>query len=245
MANGAQESETPKGRWLVLEASSAAGSVALLEVQSHADEGSCIARADVVMGASRTDAIFPAVTAILEPFGDLTALRGVVCGAGPGSFTSLRIAASVAKGLAHALRRPLFAVPSLLLAAAAHGKAGTYRVHANALREERYVLDVDIDSRGLATAHGVVSRMTLDALFGTTSTRTLLAVGSAESADHVSHTNDKSSPTVLPDAAALLGVRGWWSAGPVSLDAWEPDYGRLAEAQVKWEIAHDRALPTS
>ena len=33
------------------------------------------------------------------------------------------------------------------------------------------------------------------------------------------------------------------AAGPVSLDHWEPAYGRLAEAQVKWEAAHGRALP--
>ena len=30
--------------------------------------------------------------------------------------------------------------------------------------------------------------------------------------------------------------------GRVSLDTWEPDYGRLAEAQVKWEAAHGRRL---
>jgi hypothetical protein len=30
--------------------------------------------------------------------------------------------------------------------------------------------------------------------------------------------------------------------GPVDLDAWEPSYGRLAEAQVKWEAAHGRPL---
>ena len=29
---------------------------------------------------------------------------------------------------------------------------------------------------------------------------------------------------------------------PVELASWEPDYGRLAEAQVKWEAAHGRAL---
>ena len=29
----------------------------------------------------------------------------------------------------------------------------------------------------------------------------------------------------------------------VDLDRWEPDYGRLAEAQVKWEAAHGRPLP--
>ena len=30
--------------------------------------------------------------------------------------------------------------------------------------------------------------------------------------------------------------------GPVDLASWEPVYGRLAEAQVKWEAAHGRPL---
>jgi hypothetical protein len=33
-------------------------------------------------------------------------------------------------------------------------------------------------------------------------------------------------------------------AGPVNLASWEPDYGRLAEAQVRWETAHGRPLKT-
>jgi hypothetical protein len=31
--------------------------------------------------------------------------------------------------------------------------------------------------------------------------------------------------------------------GPVDLGRWEPDYGRLAEAQRRWEATHGRALP--
>jgi hypothetical protein len=37
----------------------------------------------------------------------------------------------------------------------------------------------------------------------------------------------------------------WLAQPPVSLAAWEPDYGRLAEAQVKWEQAHGRPLSVS
>ena len=33
-------------------------------------------------------------------------------------------------------------------------------------------------------------------------------------------------------------------AGPVDLATWEPDYGRLAEAQVRWEAAHGGPLAT-
>jgi tRNA threonylcarbamoyladenosine biosynthesis protein TsaB len=32
------------------------------------------------------------------------------------------------------------------------------------------------------------------------------------------------------------------ASDPCDLDSWEPVYGRLAEAQVKWEAAHGRPL---
>jgi tRNA threonylcarbamoyladenosine biosynthesis protein TsaB len=48
----------------------------------------------------------------------------VVVGAGPGSFTGVRVAASTAKGLVAALERPLLAFPSLLALAAGVPAAG-------------------------------------------------------------------------------------------------------------------------
>jgi len=44
-----------------------------------------------------------------------------------------------------------------------------------------------------------------------------------------------------PDARAALRI----GFEIVPRDAWAPDYGRLAEAQVVWEAKHDRALPAS
>jgi tRNA threonylcarbamoyladenosine biosynthesis protein TsaB len=32
------------------------------------------------------------------------------------------------------------------------------------------------------------------------------------------------------------------SRGPVDIGRWEPSYGRLAEAQVRWETAHGKPL---
>jgi tRNA threonylcarbamoyladenosine biosynthesis protein TsaB len=48
---------------------------------------------------------------------------------------------------------------------------------------------------------------------------------------------------MIPHArgAAALGERLAWPP-PADIGAWEPEYGRLAEAQVKWEAAHGRAL---
>jgi hypothetical protein len=33
--------------------------------------------------------------------------------------------------------------------------------------------------------------------------------------------------------------------GSVDLDAWEPDYGRQAEAQARWEFMHGRPLASA
>jgi hypothetical protein len=43
---------------------------------------------------------------------------------------------------------------------------------------------------------------------------------------------------IAPILASIL------EAGPVNLASWEPDYGRLAEAQVRWEAEHGRPLTT-
>jgi tRNA threonylcarbamoyladenosine biosynthesis protein TsaB len=52
--------------------------------------------------------------------------------------------------------------------------------------------------------------------------------------------------TALPRAAAVTRLEPLIAAtGPVDIDRWEPAYGRLAEAQVKWESAHGRPLPAS
>lgn len=220
---------------LVLEASTAAGSVALLRGDVALESRA------VSMGASREDTLFPAVQSLLTSQHIAPRdLGAIVCGSGPGSFTSLRIAAAVAKGLAHAASVPLYAVPSLLLAAASHNTPGTYLVHADALRGERYNMLVRIDDNLAVHAESAVTRDTLEGLEARASAITPRAA-------LLSLASTASSPTgesVVPDAGRLGRVFGWRAAGEVSLDEWEPAYGRLAEAQVKWEIAHARPLPS-
>ncbi|MBL0172648.1 MAG: tRNA (adenosine(37)-N6)-threonylcarbamoyltransferase complex dimerization subunit type 1 TsaB [Gemmatimonadaceae bacterium] len=219
------------GFTLVIEASSASGSVALLRGDA------LVERCAVAMGASRDDALFPAVQRVLA-FADAmpTDLASIVCGSGPGSFTSLRIAAAVAKGLAHATGVPLFAVPSLLLAAASHTTAGQFVVHADALRGERYALPVTIDHDLFVHADGDVVRVSADALAVLVATRHQLVV--------LGSVNSEQETPVVPDAAQLGRVHQWRRYGRVALDRWEPAYGRLAEAQVKWELTHQQSLPS-
>ena len=95
---------------LALEASTYAGSVAVIR------DGSVVAERDTAMRGEREERLMPAVADALTAAGVApNAIDRVVCGAGPGSFTSLRIAAAIAKGLALVAGAPLYPVSSLML----------------------------------------------------------------------------------------------------------------------------------
>lgn len=221
---------------LAIEASTTAGSVAVW------CDGALVAHEAVVMGAGQDDRLFPAVQRVLgvarlSP----RALEAVVCGAGPGSFTSLRIAAALAKGLAHGTNAALFAVPSLLLAAAsidpwpADVADGGWVLHADALRGERYVLPVYADTNGTVFIAGPLARVASAVLAETVPARRRAGVLSSPWTDEL--------PVVTPGVQHLMRAGGAWREQAVSLETWEPEYGRLAEAQVKWEERFGMALP--
>jgi hypothetical protein len=54
-------------------------------------------------------------------------------------------------------------------------------------------------------------------------------------------------PRGAPRAKALIDLVGVHRGARQVADVqgWEPDYGRPAEAQARWEIAHGRPLPDS
>ncbi len=211
-----------------------AGSVALFA------DGDLVGGRPVAMGAGREDQLFPSIQELLAEAGKSPrALTGVVCGEGPGSFTSLRIAASIAKGLAHGANVPLFAVSSLLLAAADACDAvpaGHAVVHADALRGERYVLEVLFDGHGAVQAQGALRRMTLEQLERHAAGHPRLAVLSSPTPDLEAH-------VVTPSSAYLVRIPSAVWRHAVPLESWEPQYGRMAEAQVKWEASHGTPLP--
>lgn len=228
---------------LAVEASTAAGSLALV-VRDDDDSGWRVLATRVVpMGSGRDDALTPAVDTLLGGCA-LTpnALTGVVCGAGPGSFTSLRIAAALAKGLVFALEIPLYAVSSLAWVSDAAGGApieGTYAVAMDALRGESYVQRVTVGALGAVALLGAVERV---------ASATLIpgADGAVLAPDGTTVLLASADGPWCPSAAASARTAAcWFGEGPVLLDAWEPAYGRLAEAQVKWEAMHGRALSSS
>jgi len=99
---------------------------------------------DEPAGQVHSERLLPLVNAALEEAGaSLADLDGVAFGAGPGSFTGIRIACGVAQGLAFAAALPVIAVPTL--AAIAHA---AFRAH----RWERVIACLDARMREVYTA---------------------------------------------------------------------------------------------
>lgn len=188
----------------------------------------------VAMRGADEERLLPAVAAALAEAGVAPEdLERVVCGSGPGSFTSLRIAASIAKGLAAGAHIPLLAPPSLAFIVAATPTtltAGRYVAALDALRGEHYVATCEVLPDGQVAEVGEVERWPTEELHARAAAIGPL-VGPGLELD------------VAPDATGLPRLQALLTAtGPVDLASWEPSYGRLAEAQVKWEAAHGRPL---
>jgi tRNA threonylcarbamoyladenosine biosynthesis protein TsaB len=161
----------------------------------------------------------------------------VICGAGPGSFTSLRIAGAIAKGIVMGIGERadgLYAVSSLALIVAARSESlepGRWLALMDAMRGERYAALFEVGARGRVRE---IERLGMirDADVANECARLdARAIGPREMVEAAPHARGAA---VLFDEII--------ANGRVSLDAWEPDYGRLAEAQVKWEAAHGRSL---
>lgn len=173
---------------------------------------------------------------------------------GPGSFTGLRIGAATVQGLVRA--RPAITVgaaPSLLAAAwrAAQYHAGPVAALYDALRGEVYGAVYRLGD-GAVECLVPPRLLTVDALAAASPVRPVVAVGDgavayAEAVRRWTGREPVGPPAGAPAAAALLAVDGARGGTREIADImlFEPDYGRPAEAQVRWEQAHGVRLPDS
>lgn len=77
---------------------------------------------DILAGQSHSQMILPQIQALLDEAGlQLQDLHGIAFGAGPGSFTGVRIAAGVAQGLGFGANLPVVGVCTLMALAEASG----------------------------------------------------------------------------------------------------------------------------
>jgi tRNA threonylcarbamoyladenosine biosynthesis protein TsaB len=215
---------------LALDASTYVGSAALVR------DGEIVAQATAAMRGEREERLMPAISDMFSTQAvTLDQLTAVACGSGPGSFTSLRIAASIAKGLCAARHLPLLVAPSTLLVPAAAEPDlanGAYVVAMDAMRGDFFWQDVDVDADGKLQP-GTSNRTSRAELERHASERGARIVGPAE------------SPPMTPHARGFARLIADGLATVVEMTTWEPTYGRKAEAQVKWEAAHGRELGAS
>lgn len=219
---------------LALEGSTYAGSVALLRGRSVIAERTLPA-SGTPSRDGREERVLPSVVECLdEARVHVNEINRVICGAGPGSFTSLRIAGSVAKGIAVGIGCPMHAVSSLLLSVASASNPvenGLYLSVLPAMRDEWFAMLVECEN-----GDSIVQRGGITIVGG----RDLAQAAAAEGASLLGPGQTVQATPHARGVARLLDQVV--SAGPVAIETWEPDYGRLAEAQVRWELAHGKAL---
>ncbi len=221
-------------------------------------------RASVAFGSSAADArtreltgarrhaagLVPMIADLLREVGaTLDDVTTLVLSDGPGSFTGLRVGASVAKALVQARRLPLWIAPSLLVRASGVARPGALVLAvANALRGELYAAAYRFDGGAVRVALAP-SVYPPDALMASADRPDILV---GEVPDLAGRALERwagraliQPPEGAPHARALLGLVGT-PGGATRVDAvaeWEPAYGRPAEAQARWETAHGRPLP--
>jgi tRNA threonylcarbamoyladenosine biosynthesis protein TsaB len=223
-------------------------------------------RASVAVGRSEEEAIetsvsgarqhaaslLPMIQTVLSRSGaTLDQLTAVVVSDGPGSFTGLRVGAAVAKALVHARGLRLWTAPSLLVRAAGSGSLDTMILAvSDALRGDIYGAAYRFAADEIITEMAPTVCRPED-LERRLSPPTLIVgdvpAAARQSLEQWSGRAVTASPVGAPDARRLLGLVGRTGGAReiAAAEGWEPEYGRPAEAQARWESTHGRPLPNS
>ena len=236
--------------WLAMDTATDSASVAL----GNPGDSSPALEENLVGARRHAAALLPLIQSLLGRAGiTLDDLKGIVLSDGPGSFTGLRVGASVAKALVHARRLKLWSAPSLMVRAAGVARARPDAVIlsvSNALRGEVYAAAYRFAGSAIRTELIPSVRRPEDIVAG--GVKADIVVGEAPPPAREVLEQWVGSPMVgppegAPHAAQLLGLIGR-SGGAHEIEAvpeWEPLYGRPAEAQARWESVHGRPLPDS
>lgn len=215
---------------LALETSTRLGSVAV------GGDGRVLAESVLSVRATYSETVLDEASRLLDRAEVRAAdLDGVVVGAGPGSFTGVRIAAALAKGLCFANDLPLYAYSSLRGVAASVGEAPVCAVF-DARRDEVYAAAFGQGAAGDATLGPLVLDVA-DLLDRLEPAGDWVFAGDGALAHHgvIEERGGRVLPAHLgvPRASALL-----WLA-EIAPDAgrvrdrglWEPEYVRASGAE--------------
>jgi len=232
-------------RYLALETATDFGSVAV-------GEPGAVAAEVVVAERRHATAIVPAIEQVMNLAGvEYGELSGIILGDGPGSFTGLRIGFATAAGiLSEHDDLTLHVTPSLLITAWRFNfvKPGPVAALYDALRGEVFAAVYRFSHAAVVTelAPRLTTVTQLTELAGVVPT---LAVGNGALVNDAvirrwTGNDPVGPPAAIPRAGALLELLAVEGATKMvdDLALLEPEYGRLAEAQVRWEKRHGREL---
>lgn len=216
---------------LALETSGELGSVAL------GDGEGLVAESLLSVRATHSETVMPEVARLLERAdAERDEVGAVAVGAGPGSFTGVRIASSLAKGICFGTDRVLYAYSSLLAAAAGTGLGERVVACFDARRSEVYAAAFGrVEPGGAAPGPEVVE---LEQLLGDLPDGpggwTWAGSGARRHRDRIEEAGGRVLPEHVgtPRAATLLWLaRRHPDAGRVPEPAsWEPEYVRRSSA---------------
>lgn len=215
--------------------------------------GGAVAERHLVGARGHARSLVPLVEELLGELGASAAeVTRIILADGPGSFTGLRVAAALAKGLARAGGASVAATPSLLGRAArvAGPQGGLVLAATSALRGEVYAGWYRFGpGAAIGVAQGAQA-MTWDRV--REGSRPDLVAGDGPDGFLEALGRHWGVPVIVregahADAATLLTLddRPGGTVEIPSPATWEPTYGRPAEAQAKWEREHGRPLPDS
>lgn len=228
------------GYLLAIDSSTAHGSVAV------GTRDGVLAEISMSVRATHSSSLLPGVDHVLGRAGiGPSDIGAVVVGAGPGSFTGIRIAAATAKGIGHALGTPCFAYSSLLLlAAGACGGTGTVCAILDARGRDVFAALYRFGAELRTTMEPTATTIDemIDHLRQLDGVRVVGDGATRHQAEIEAETKAHVVPPHLgsPRAAALIWLATTWpAAGKVDdLGTWEPTYLRASGAE---RIAAQRA----
>jgi len=238
----------PRGLIVALDTAAREGSVALASFGDGEGLMEVIGVARLEAEGEHASLLVPRIEEVLAKADrDLSDLAGVVTGAGPGSFTGVRVGAATAKGLAWALGLRFWAFSSLAGAAAA--------VEDQPLRPRMVLFDARGD-RLYAGAYRI-GRDGLETLLPPTATTVpelmdeLIPPGALLMGDgalrHRAILESSGAPILphpagTPSATGLLRVLAVEPGAPSVPDVggWKPEYLRESGAERLWKTKEER-----
>ena len=216
----------------------------ILALEASGDTASCALWHDGVVcervcaaGVPSSTTLLPAVAALLGEAGfALGAVEAVAFGAGPGSFTGVRVACALAQGIAYALGVPVLPISTLAAMALGSGASGKVLAVLDARMQEVYfecfAIEsgelVSLDAPGVAPAAGVALPAAGDVW---------TVCGNALAASPLLRERIGERAILLPDvgptAAAIsrLGARMFVAGGGIAAQLAAPTYVRDRVAQ--------------